>query len=110
VSRGVFEMYSEVEARDGAYYGYVKPFFKDLDFKNVTDKDKPVAKRIAEKAVAVVASVLKNDEKEKVATKAPFGGSFKDNEVDIWTTIQNLLRNAFVQALTEGLEGETAGA
>lgn len=107
VSRGTFEMYSEVEAKDGAYYGYVKPFFKDLDFKNVADKDKPAIKRIAEKAVSVVASVLENDQKENVATKAPFGGSFENRDVDIWTTIQNLFRNAFVQALREGLEGET---
>jgi hypothetical protein len=50
-------------------------------------------------------SVLKNDEKDQVATKAPFSGTFNQNDVDVWTTVEFLLRNAFVQALREGFEG-----
>jgi len=105
VSRGTFELFVEVNAADGAYEGYTKPFFKDLDFKNPSDKDKNVAARVKEKVVGAVSSVLKNDEEKKVATKAPFAGNFADNKVDVWTTIANLLRNAFVQGLRAGFEG-----
>lgn len=105
VSRGTFELFVEVNAADGAYDGYLKPFFNDLDFKNPSDKDKNVAQRVKEKVVSAVSTVLKNDEEKKVATKAPFAGNFADNKVDVWTTIVNLLRNAFVQGLRGGFEG-----
>jgi hypothetical protein len=107
VSRGTFEVYMEATARDGAYNGYVKPLFHDLDFRNASDRDKNVAQRFAEKVVSTVTAALKNDDKQQVATKAPFSGNFADNDVDIWTTIAELFRNAFVQALRGGFEGQT---
>jgi len=107
VSRGTFEVYMEINAKDGGYNGYVKPLFSDLDFTNPSDKDKSVGERIKEKAVSAVATLLKSDEDQKVATKAPISGNFNQNDVDIWTTVVNLLRNAFVQAIRGGLEGQT---
>lgn len=107
VSRGKFDFYLETTAQNGAYQGYVKPFFKDLDFRTASDENKSAGQLLVKKVVAGVTNVLKNKEEEKVATKAPFSGNFSDNQVDIWTTIRNLLRNAFVQGLREGLEGQT---
>lgn len=107
VARGTFEFDSEIDARDGAYSGYVKPFFKDLDFKTASDKDKNAAQLLKKKVVTAVATLLKNDEENKVATKAPFSGNFATDDVDVWTTIVNLLRNAFVQGIREGFEGQT---
>jgi hypothetical protein len=104
VSRGTFEVYSETKAADGAYNGYVKPFFRDLDFKNVADPDKRFTERAKEKVVSAVTSLLKNKEEQKVATVIPFSGNFEAGQVDLWETVHNLLRNAFVQALREGLE------
>ncbi len=106
VSQGSFEVYSEINAAGGHYDGYVKPFFKDLEFKAVPDPDKNLAQRAVTKIASAVKDLLKNDQGE-VATKAPFQGDFADNKVEVWTTIQNLLRNAFVQSLVEGLEGRT---
>ncbi|MEO7414515.1 MAG: DUF748 domain-containing protein [Opitutaceae bacterium] len=106
VSRGTFELFMEVNAANGSYEGYTKPFFKDLDFKNPSDKDKNVAQRVKEKVISAVSSVLKNDEEKKIATKVPFAGNFADNKVDVWTAIVNLLRNAFVQGLRGGFEGQ----
>ncbi|MEO6567140.1 MAG: DUF748 domain-containing protein [Opitutaceae bacterium] len=106
VSRGTFEFFVEVNAANGAYEGYTKPFFKELDFKNPSDKDKNVAQKVKEKVISAVSSVLKNDEEKKVATKAPFAGNFADTKVDVWTTIMNLLRNAFVQGIRGGFEGQ----
>ena len=105
VSAGSFEVFSEINAAGGHYDGYVKPFFKDLQFKAVPDPSKNFVQRAATSVAAAVTNLLKN-EKGDVATKAPFKGDFADNTVDVWTTIQNLLRNAFVQSLREGLEGQ----
>lgn len=107
VSRGFFEAYVEVTAREGHYEGYVKPFFKDLDFKNVSDQDKPLGKRVKEKVISVTASLLENRREEKVATRIPFKIDATGTEVGVWSTIGNLLRNGFIQALREGLEGQT---
>ncbi len=109
VSAGTFEFDSEVQASNGHYQGYVKPFFKDLNFKTASDKNKNAAQLLAKKVVSAAASLLKNDDEQKVATKAPFSGDFENNDVDIWTTVANLLRNAFVQGLREGFEGQKPG-
>jgi hypothetical protein len=105
VSRGTFEFETEVTAQNGGYQGYVKPFFKDLNFKTVSDKDKGPMQLLAKKAVATVAHVFKNRDENKVATKAPISGNFEKNKVDVWTTIANLMHNAFVSAIREGFEG-----
>ncbi|HTL69373.1 MAG TPA: DUF748 domain-containing protein [Lacunisphaera sp.] len=108
VSSGEFDLYTEVKAQHGAYDGYTKPFFKDLKFKSVPDPEKSLLQRAATKLVAATENLLKN-RRGQVATKAPFHGNFEDNKVEVWTTIENLLRNAFVQALREGLEGPMPG-
>lgn len=107
VSRGTFEMFMEVEAQGGAYEGYVKPLLHDLDFRNADDDEKNLGERVVETVVSAVTNVLKNDETERVATRAPFAGNFADNEVDLWSTIAALFRNAFVEALRAGFEGQT---
>jgi hypothetical protein len=106
VQSGEFELYSEVSAAGGRYEGYTKPFFKDLKFKAVPDPEKSLLQRAATKVASAVQDALKN-ERGDVATKVPFEGNFEDNKVDVWTTLENLLRNAFIQALREGLEGQT---
>jgi hypothetical protein len=109
VHSGEFELYSEVSASGGSYQGYTKPFFKDLRFDAVPDPEKNLLQRAATKIAATAENVLKN-ERGEVATKAPFQGNFEENRVDVWTTLENLLRNAFIQALREGLEGQTGKA
>lgn len=107
VRSGEFELYSEVTAANGSYDGYTKPFFKNLKFEAVPDPNKNLLQRAAAKVAAAMQDALKN-EKGDVATKAPFHGDFEDNKLDVWATLENLLRNAFIQALGEGLEGQTA--
>jgi hypothetical protein len=105
VARGTFELYSEVNAKGGHYNGYLKPFFKNLEFRAVPDPDKNLLQRAAVKLASTAQNLLKSDE-GKVATKAPFEGDFADNKVDVWTTVENLLRNAFVTSLREGFENQ----
>ncbi len=104
VQSGRFTVFIEATAEGGHYQGYLKPFFEGLKFKAVRE-EKNIIKRAATAVASAVSSVLKNDEK-KVATQTPFQGNFSDNDVDIWTTIRNLLRNAFVQSLREGFAGQ----
>lgn len=105
VQRGSFEVFIEAEAEGGRYTGYVKPFFRELEFKAVTDPSKSVLRNAATRVAGAVTNLLQNEE-AKVATKAPFQGNFDRNEVDVAETIQNLLRNAFIRSLREGFEGQ----
>ena len=106
VSRGDFQLFLEVAAADGKYEGYVKPFFDDLEFENVADKSKPVTQRLWENVVAALSGLLKNKERDQVATRIPFSGEFGETDVGILATIGNLIRHGFGRALSERLEGE----
>lgn len=106
VESGRFEMYAEIEAEGGGYKGYVKPFFEELKFR--AEKDEGLMRRAVTAVASAAASVLDND-KEKTATVVPIEGNFTDNTMDVWTTVRNLLRNAFVQALREGFGSSPAG-
>lgn len=108
VSAGTLKIYAEAFAQDGAYEGYVKPFFKELEFKNQADADKNIARRVWEKIVAAAAAIVENDEREQVATRIPFSGRFGKTDVGVWATIRSLLRNGFIKALNEGRESEPA--
>lgn len=108
VSSGTFDFFLEATAKNGGYEGYVKPFLQDVNFKTVSDKDKNLVQRLAKTAANAVIGVLENKEEDKVATKAPFSGTFDETGVDVWTAVQNLLRNAFVQSLREGFDGSSS--
>jgi hypothetical protein len=105
VSAGEFTGYLEMVARDGKYEGYLKPFFENLVFKSAQDKEKNVFARLWEKIVAAAAKLLKNDETDQVALRVPFSGEFGATSVGFWESVRTLLRNAFVEALKEGLDG-----
>jgi len=105
VSAGEFTGYLEMVAREGRYQGYFKPFFEDLRFSSPKDREKPLLARLWENIVALTAKLMKNDETGQVALRVPFEGEFGDTRVRRWESIKTLLRNAFVEALKEGLDG-----
>jgi hypothetical protein len=106
VASGDFQLFLEVAAADGKYEGYVKPFFDNLDFKNVEDKSKPVTQRLWERMVSGLSKLLKNKPRDQVATRIPFSGEFGETDVGILATIGNLIRHGFGRALSERLEGD----
>jgi hypothetical protein len=108
VSAGTLHVYSEFFARDGAFEGYVKPFFEDVSFENISDQNKGFARRLWETIVGGTAALLENSDEQQVATRIPFSGRFGDADVGVWATIGNLLRNGFIEALNEGRESEAA--
>ncbi|HVU35220.1 MAG TPA: DUF748 domain-containing protein [Opitutaceae bacterium] len=103
VNHGTFEMVAEMAGREGAFQGYVKPFFNNLDLKPRQDK-KSVATRLWEKVVAGLAWLVKNRPRDQVATRIPFQGEFGDSQVGLWPTIRNLFRHGFVRAFNPVIE------
>lgn len=106
VSAGTLQVYAEASAQDGAFEGYVKPFFENVSFENLADKEKKFGRRLWENLVSGMASLVENNDREQVATRIPFSGRFGETDVGIWATIGNLVRNGFIEALREGRESE----
>lgn len=105
VHKGTFSMYSEVAASEGKFEGYVKPLMKDVEVVRWKEDIKKPFFELAWKAVVgLVKDIFTNPSKDQVATKAPFSGTFDNPEVGVWSTIWELIRNAFIQALMPGLD------
>lgn len=101
---GVFSMYSELAAAEGRFEGYVRPILEDPKFASADETEGPFRK-VWEGLVNLAAKILENKQEDQVATQIPLRGELTDPDVDLVTTIANLLRNAFVAAFSHSLEG-----
>ncbi|HTJ51309.1 MAG TPA: DUF748 domain-containing protein, partial [Cyclobacteriaceae bacterium] len=106
VNKGRFGMYTEVAADKGKFTGYVKPLVQDLDVLGKEDRKDNVFRKLWEAFAGTVGQIFKNQPKDQVATKIPFQGSLNNPDTDIWTTILNVLENAFVQAIQPSIDNE----
>src|SRR5476651_1902966 len=104
VGRGTFRLVAEMAGRDGGFQGYVKPFFEDVDFHNVDDKDKGIGSRIWKDIVASAAWLVKDKARNQVGTRIPFEGKFGDAKVGVLATITNLFRHGFIRAFNPIVE------
>lgn len=104
VEKGTISLYTEAAAKEGKITGYTKPIIKDLKVASwKEDKDDPI-KFLWESLVEAVGWVLTNKTKDQVATRAEFVGRADKPDIDIWSLIGQLLRNAFIEALYPALE------
>jgi len=98
VKRGTFEVFAEIAGSEGSFDGYVKPFFEDLDVFELKDDAQNPVKLLWQAIVAGAVKIFKNHPEDQVATKIPVSGTFEKTDVAIWTTVLNVLRNAFIEA------------
>ncbi len=106
VNRGNLNLYSEVAAKNGDYKGYIKPLIKDLKVYGPQDSNKSFFHKVLEIAASAGAFVLTNHPKDQIGTEIPFEGTFKQNNVDMWSAVFDVLRNAFVQALAPAFDND----
>ncbi|MGA7391117.1 MAG: DUF748 domain-containing protein [Terrimicrobiaceae bacterium] len=103
--KGTFSVTSELAASDGKLTGYIKPLFDDIAVIDLSDaKDNPL-KLVWESIVAGVSRLLRNQPKNRFATKIPISGTLSDPKVDVLSTLGNILKNEFVRAFTNEFEG-----
>lgn len=108
VSKGTFQIYGEISGANGSFHGYVKPFLTNLDFNTKSDDKKNPFQLLWKDLVAATTRLLRDKQHKQVATIVPFSGQFETStDVRVMTTIGNLLRNGFIQALRRGLEGNS---
>ena len=65
----------------------MKPFFEDVDFHNLQDKDQGIGSRIWEHNVAGAAWLVKDKTRDQVDTRIPFEGKFGDAKVGLFASV-----------------------
>jgi hypothetical protein len=55
--------------------------------------------------VAGASRLLRNQPKNRFATKIPISGTLSDPKVDVLSTLGNILKNEFIRAFTSEFEG-----
>lgn len=100
---GSFALYSSSAAANRKFKGYVKPVLKDVEIVSIKDDPNPL-KKLWAVLVDGVATVFKNHPHDQLATKIPFSGTIEDPKAGIFTTIVNVLRNAFVAAFSSSMD------
>ncbi len=104
--RGKLSVDTEFAASKGRFRGYVKPFIDDLQVLDWDKEREGFFNKVWQGVVEVASEVLEDQDKSRIATRVPFAGSVDDPEADVWSTIGGVLKNAFLEALRRGIEGE----
>ena len=106
VVAGTFSFYTELKVARGRIDGYVKPLFQDMKvYDQRQDAEKSLFRKLYEKLVGGVASLLEN-RREEVATKADISGPVENPNSSTWQVIGRLVENAFFRAILPGFDEE----
>src|SRR5690606_22414816 len=70
------------------------------------DRDDNLFRQVWESVAGTASDVLKNWSKDQLATKIPFEGKLDDPNTNIWVTIFEMLKNAFINALQPSIDNE----
>lgn len=103
--QGTFRLAMEASARNGAYQGWAEPVFDHMSIFNPAHADNPITV-VWEAFLEGVTRIVRNYSKDRFATKIPFSGTFDRPQPDIFATIFNAFRNAFVKAFEGKIETE----
>ena len=98
-SSGTIDIYTEMVAEDGGIHGYVKPLVKDLSIKKL--RANPL-ELLWSNITALLAEIVTNQRHNQLGTNVTFSGSIENPNIGVWSTIGEMLRNAFVKALKPG--------
>jgi len=102
VDKGIFGLYTEFAAKNGAFKGYVKPLIKNIDINH----DGNFGQILWSDILSAGAWVFKNHKKDQVATELPIEGRFDNPDKGLWTAISYVLKNAFVYALQPSIDNK----
>lgn len=101
---GMFSVYTEFAAAEGKFKGYVKPIAKEVKVVTPPEKRGNLFSRAWTGLVQLATTLFKNHPHDQLATRVPFSGSIDKPDADVWITVINILRNAFISAFSNSLE------
>jgi hypothetical protein len=106
VQRGKLRLYTELEAKNGRFDGYAKPFLETVDVLDLREeaKEQGFLASLWEAIVGGTAEVVQDQSEARVATRIPITGGADSPEFGFWTTLGNVIKNAFIEAFVPALE------
>lgn len=107
VAAGLFSFFCELNVKNGAVDGYVKPLFRDMQvYDPGKDADKGALRKLYEKVVDGVAKLLRNKARKEVATETRISGPISSPKTSILEVVTRLVENAFFRAILPGFDFE----
>jgi hypothetical protein len=104
--RGWFDLVIETDSKEGQVSGYVKPLFRNLKVFSLKQdiKEDNVLQFFWQALIGTGVAIFKNQPRDQFGTLIPFTGSDIGTQPDIFATIGNILRNAFIRAYLPRLQ------
>ncbi len=103
--KGTFAFATELAAKDGHIEGYIKPIFDGIVIADLKDVVKNPIKLVWEGFVGGLTRLLRNQPRNRFATKIPINGEFDAPRIAFLPTLGNLLKNEFIRAYQGNLDG-----
>jgi hypothetical protein len=106
VQRGALSLYAELQAKDGRFDGYVKPFLENVDVLELREEvpEQGFFASLWEAVVGGSAEIVQDQSEDRLATRIPISGDADAPQIGFWTTLGNVLKNAFIEAFVPALE------
>jgi hypothetical protein len=104
VEAGKLSLYSEMVLNDGNFEGYFKPLLEDLRIFDWKEENRNFGQWIKEFFSEGIKEVFENQKKEQFATRIPIKGSLDNLKANIWLTIINAFKNAYISAFQHQLD------
>ena len=102
--RGDFNLYSEMALVDSTMEGYFKPLLNDVKVLDWKNEDEGFFNKIYQGIVGGATEVLENQREDQTATRVQFSGTLSNTSVGVFSSIIELLKNAFIKPLQKDLE------
>ena len=101
--RGFVNIYAEAAAYEGVITGYVQPLLEDVEI-TPTEEEAGIFRQFYEQVLDLIASIMESPEEDYISTMVEFEGRIDDPDVGVLRSVWLLLRNAFVEGFSKGLE------
>ncbi len=103
---GTLRLATEMNAKNGAFNGFVEPVFDHMGiFNPAHDADNPFS-FVWQAILGGLTELVRNHPKDRFGTRVPYSGTFDAPQPAIMKTVFNVFRNAFVKAFTGKLKNE----
>ena len=102
--RGDINLYTEMALIDSNLTGYFKPLLNDVKVLDWQEEEEGFLNKIYQGVVGGATELFENQREDQTATRVEIAGSLSNNNVDVYTAIIELLKNAFIRPLKKDLE------
>ena len=102
---GNLNIYSDLVVKDGKVSGFVKPLATNINLIDWSNPGNPIGV-VWESLVSIVLEIFENQSKDQFGTQIALQGDLSNPETNFWSTLNGILKNAFVRAYSNTTDKE----